>query len=390
MWQTHYRSLDTLDVFSLSLSNMPGRNLWNTASPAFRNRRNIVAGLSSVERNLQPMSQDQWSGGLDYHWNPQTTVGVRYAHQKLRRAIDDLAVLVSGSAAYIYANPGEGSAINDPLITGLTASPLKYPKPRREYDAVDIIVTRRFANHWSGTFSYTWSRLYGNYAGTASSDEILTPTTGLSYATAQQAGGSIAHPARNATLAWDLDEVLFDAAGHLDPRGNLATDRTHVFKWNGGYELDLGDMGTTNLGAFFYLGSGTPLSTQVYTKNLLPVLVLGRGDMGRTPTLTYTDLRIAHTIDLAESQKVRIEMDILNVFNQRTARHRFTALNRGAGVFVASSAIDLSKVDLRQGYDYDALIRATSDGANAFDPMYGKDDLFNEGVSATLALRWSF
>src|SRR6185436_14563781 len=182
------------------------------------------------------------------------------------------------------------------------------------------------------------------------------PTTGLSNATAQQAGGSIAHPARNASLAWDLDEILFDAAGHLDPRGNLATDRTHVFKWNGGYEFDLHGIGRTNLGAFFYLGSGTPLTSQVYTKNLLPVLVNGRGDMGRTPTLSYTDLQIAHTIAFADTQKVRIEMDILNVFNQRTARHRFTAVNRGAGVFVPSSAIDLSKVDLRQGYDYNGLI----------------------------------
>ena len=389
-WQTHYRSLDTLNVFDLDLDNMPGRNLWNTGNPAFRDRRNVAAGLRSVDPNLQPVSQDQWSAGADYQLNSRTAIGVRYVNQKLRHAIDDLAALVSGSASYIYANPGEGAAVNDPLITGLTASPLKYPKPRRDYDAVDVIVTRRLANHWSGTFSYTWSRLYGNYSGTASSDEILTPTTGLSYATAQQSGGSIAHPARNASLSWDLDEVLFDAAGHLDPQGNLATDRTHVFKWNGGYEFDFRGFGKTNLGAFFYLGSGTPLSTQVWTKNLLPVLVNGRGDMGRTPTLTYTDLQVAHTFDIAETQRIRVEIDILNIFNQRTARHRFTSLNRGAGVFVPSSAIDLSKVDLRQGYDYNALIGATSDGANALDPRYGKDDLFNEGVSATLALRWSF
>jgi hypothetical protein len=29
IWRTYYRSLDTLDVFSLNLSNMPGRDLWN-------------------------------------------------------------------------------------------------------------------------------------------------------------------------------------------------------------------------------------------------------------------------------------------------------------------------------------------------------------------------
>ena len=30
------------------------------------------------------------------------------------------------------------------------------------------------------------------------------------------------------------------------------------------------------------------------------------------------------------------------------------------------------------------------DGANAFDPRYGKDDLFSEGLSARIALKWSF
>jgi hypothetical protein len=60
------------------------------------------------------------------------------------------------------------------------------------------------------------------------------------------------------------------------------------------------------------------------------------------------------------------------------------------GTPVPSSAISLSGVDLRSGYDYDALIRATADGADAFDPRYGKDDLFNEGRAARLGLKWSF
>jgi hypothetical protein len=78
------------------------------------------------------------------------------------------------------------------------------------------------------------------------------------------------------------------------------------------------------------------------------------------------------------------------VFNRKTALHEFTGLNRGGGIPVDSSAINLSSVDLRQGYDYNALILATPDGANAFDPRYGKDDLFSDGISARFALKWSF
>jgi hypothetical protein len=390
IWRTYYRALDTTNVFSLNLSNMPGADLWNPGGTPFRDRRSVAAGLSSVDPDLQPTSQDQWSVAADYQLNNRTVISGRYVHQNLRRAVEDLAVKIRGNDAYIYANPGEGIARSVPFVTGRTPLPMLYPRPLRDYDAVELAVRKRFFDRWFGNFSYTWSRLIGNYAGIASSDEILTPTTGLSFGVAQQAGGSIAAPARNANRGWDLDEVLFDSHGHYDVKGPLATDRPHVFKFSGGYEFNFGGAGTTSIGAFSYAGSGTPLSTLVYTNQSVGVLVNGRGDMGRTPVLTYTDLQFAHSIDLAETQRVRIEFNILNVFNQKTARHRFDALNRGAGVAVPSSAINLTNTNLQTGYDYMALINATTDGANAFDPRYGKDDLFSEGLTARFGVRWTF
>ena len=390
IWKTYYRSLDSPDVFSLGLNNMPGRDLWNPGVTEYRDRRSTVAGLNSVDPNLKPTSQDQWSAGVDYQWKSDTLISVRYLHQKLRRAVEDLAVLTRGNAAYIYANPGEGIATSAPFTTGLTTLPLDYPRPIRDYDAVEFRLQHRLSRNWFGTFSYTWSRLFGNYSGLGSSDEILTPTTGLSWATAQQPGGSIAHPARYASLAWDLDEVLFDSKGQLDVKGRLATDRPHVFKWNGGYRLNSGRIGATDFGAFFILASGTPLSTRVNTSQNVAVLVNGRGDMGRTPMLTTTNVQVAHTLSIAEGQRVRVEFNVLNLFNQQTSRHRFDNLNRGAGTAVPSSAINLSSVNLRNGYNYDALIQSTPDGADAYDPRYGMDDLFNEGLSARLGVKWSF
>jgi hypothetical protein len=390
-WRTYYRSLDDPNVFVLNLNNMPGRDLWNPAVPnSFRDRRNATAGLASIAPDLKPMSQNQFAAGVDYQWNTHTVLGVHYIRQSLIRTIEDLAVLVQGNAAYIYANPSEGIAVSAPFVTGQTSKPLDYPKPVRDYDALEVSIAKRFGDHWFGKISYTWSRLYGNYSGPASSDELLTPTTGLSYATAQEPGGNIAHPARNANYSWDLDEILFDSKGNLDTRGRLATDRTHVFKLNGGYEFEFGRWGATNVGTFVYLGSGTPLSTVVHTLNTIPALVNGRGDMGRTPFLSSADLQVAHTIPLTEVQKLRIEMNILNVFNQKTTLHRFDSLNRGEGTPVNSSAINLSSVDLRKGYDYNALIQATPDGADAFDPRYGMDDFFSEGLTARFSLKWSF
>jgi len=106
--------------------------------------------------------------------------------------------------------------------------------------------------------------------------------------------------------------------------------------------------------------------------------------------LTQTDLLVSHEIKGRGENRVRLELQVLNLFNQQTARHIFNYLNRGGGVARQSSAIDLSNVDLAKGYDYNALIRATPDGANALDPRYGKPDLFSPGMQGQFLLKFMF
>ena len=121
------------------------------------------------------------------------------------------------------------------------------------------------------------------------------------------------------------------------------------------------------------------MTTYVNSVNQTELFVEGRGDMGRTPMYNKTDLLVSHELAMAGNKRLRLELNVLNLFNQKTARHVFNYLNRGAGAPRASSAIDLHDVDLNKGYDYNALISATPDGANAFDPRYGMDDLFEAG-----------
>ncbi len=78
------------------------------------------------------------------------------------------------------------------------------------------------------------------------------------------------------------------------------------------------------------------------------------------------------------------------MFNQKATRHEFNFLNRGAGAPRASSAIDLSHTDLSQGYDYNALIAASPDGRNAYDPRYGKADLFDPGAQGFFTVKFLF
>jgi hypothetical protein len=83
---------------------------------------------------------------------------------------------------------------------------------------------------------------------------------------------------------------------------------------------------------------------------------------------------------------------VLNLFNQKTARYIFSHLNRGAGAGGgrASAAADLSGVDLTKGYDYSALILRSPEGQGAFDPRYGKEELFEEGTHAYFTIKYLF
>jgi hypothetical protein len=234
--------------------------------------------------------------------------------------------------------------------------------------------------------SYVFSRLYGNYSGLASSDEINTPTTNVSSSLTQSATGSLSRPGSSATRYWDIDEILWDSHGNLDVQGRLATDRPHVFKAYGSYNFKFG----TEVGGFFSASSGTPVSTYVNTLNQIPVFVNGRGDLGRTAVLTQTDMVVAHEVKLKERMKLRFEFNALNLFNQKTSRHFFNSLNRGAGAARPSSAIDLSGTDLAKGYDYKALILKSAEGQGAMDPRFMKDDLFNPGFGGRLGVKFIF
>src|SRR5690606_30071887 len=117
----------------------------------------------------------------------------------------------------------------------------------------------------------------------------------------------------NANRYWDLDEAVYDAYGNVGLIGRLPTDRPHNLKIFGGKSFGFG----TEIGGFFRIASGTPVTTQVNSVNHIPVYVEGRGDMGRTPFFTQTDIQVAHEFRLGEVKRLRLEFNMENIFNQK-------------------------------------------------------------------------
>ena len=164
---------------------------------------------------------------------------------------------------------GRSATIQSP--SGATPLGQPMPKPKRQYDALELTLSRRFANNCFWSASYVYSRLYGNYVGPRElrrNHARRRPTS--RSATAQQQAGSIARPGGNANRAWDIDELLLGFARH--PRRRSAACRPIVRTSSSCTARTRSPFGT-QVGANFYGGSGTPLTTYVVTTNQTNVFV---------------------------------------------------------------------------------------------------------------------
>lgn len=260
-----------------------------------------------IDPDLDAARTSEVTVGFEREMWRNFVVAARYTHKQVDRAIEDVGFFDNiGNENFFIANPGRG-IVGQPFASGIPAT----PEAVRDYDALEIRFDKRLSSDYFFNASYTYSRLYGNYSGLASSDE-----NGRS--------------SPNVNRFFDLPFLGFTANGQPDD-GRLATDRPHVFKFNGGYNLNWnrwlsrGSNHSTDFNVFFTGQSGTPLSTRVSIFNAATFLN-GRGDLGRTPTFTQTDFAVIHRLRLAEKYQVALEVNILNLFDEENVLTVFNTI----------------------------------------------------------------
>jgi hypothetical protein len=339
-----------------------------------------------VDPNIQPMSTWLANAGAEWQVAPKLMLAARYTHSALRNTIEDIGTLVDGSEVYIYGNPGKGIATMSAPSSSAVKS-FKLPEAKRVYDALELSFTRRFAQHWFASGSYVYSRLWGNYSGLQNTDEIRPTSLYATSAVTQQISGTPYRPGTSASRAYDLDYYSYDAHGNI-VYGNLGSDRPHTVKIFGAYTLPWKG-GETQLGANFYVKSGAPMSTYVQSDQNIPIFVNGRGDMGRTPIMSNTDLLLTHEIKLGEVKRLHFEFNAQNLFNQKISQYTYDYLNRYR---VRSSGIGMA-FDFTKGYDYMALLAKAPDAAKstgAIDPRFGHADSYSPGFAGRLGVKFLF
>ena len=353
-WLEYYYTLDTYQWDTLDTPNCP------PACPGTLIRGPIdfrFPSYEDVDPDLKPMRLQETSVGLEHQLSRVVAVSARYVHKQVDRGVEDIGYLdAQGNELYTIGNPGFGRA-----TTCFAAENVACPKATRDYDAVELTFDKRLANNWMLRASYLWSRLYGNWSGLANSDENGRQDP-------------------NVSRAFDYPIMSFDGNGQ-PLYGRLATDRPNQVKAQFIYQLKWG----TNLGVNQYVGSGTPITSvmAVLPSSNYPVYWNGRGDAGRTPVRSQTDLFVGHNFGLGGGRQVQVNFQVYNLLNQKTATDTFANY-----VAAGANGITFDEAAFYRGevnFDQTAVAQGVPK-----DPRYLLPSAYQAPISARFGVRFSF
>ncbi len=274
-----------------------------------------------VAPGIQPQYMDEILFGFEYELIDDLKVGVSYQNRRLGRVIEDVST--DGANTYIIANPGEWSSSEQKKLEARVArldqacmseGPSSascdeynrqsnhlelfkgiriFDKPRRDYNALQFTLTRRFSKKLYVQGSYTYSKTAGNYGGLYSADNGQTDP--------------------NISSQYDLIELLGNRMGPLPQ------DRPHYIKLDGYYTFDFKKKGALTVGARLRALSGIPTNALGghYLYGPDESFLLPRGQLGRTDFEHGLDMHFGYGYDLKKGRQLEVFFDIYNIYNRQ-------------------------------------------------------------------------
>ena len=390
-----------------------------------------------VAPGVKPYRQHEYVAGFDYQISRDWAFEARYDRRRLDHAIEDASLSdPTWGEIYTIVNPGEGvNKTLDGYATFLASLGQDYgfpgmafsapgaaqfgtcgsacpnnPKAVRNYDGIELRVTKAVSKNWSGSFSYTWSSLWGNYTGLTTTDQID--------------GGATGRDSPDTTRSFDEPFYYFGANGKSN-NGPLPTDRPNTLKGYAYYQIPWGKGQTTTFGLFQAVYQGSPMSsytdlaampfgnfvaeaTYIYgrgkwvnvtTDPATGVITLGNPYDRRTPWYTQSDLSIGHKIKVGEQKSISFEANAFNLLNQRAVTAYYGGFNSinfatplvpgGVGLYAGAQTYKT----LETGYNVNQFINGdAASGAPAVikNSQYGQPMLFQNARSMRFMLRFTW
>lgn len=179
-----------------------------------------------------------------------------------------------------------------------------FPRPIREYQAVEIEVNKAFSNNWQMRANWRIGRLWGNFEGAFRNDN-------------GQSDPSI-------SSLFDFVGGQFGLLGAQFEPGYLNTDRRHVVNIYTSYVVHKSVLKGMGLGLGVRVESGTPINDFLAHPAYLnsgEIPIGGRGALGRLPTTGQVDIHVDYPFNVTERSKIRLGIDMFNIANARRQRN---------------------------------------------------------------------
>jgi len=370
-----------------------------------------------VAPSLKPYKQHEYTAGVDYQLTPTLAFEARYDRRRLDHVIEDAAIFnpATGGETFVIVNPGQG--INSTydkffnFLYGVTTSNCGSACPptiqaQRDYDGVEFRLTKASTKHWAGMFSYTYSRLWGNYSGLTSS---------------YQGDGGGGRNAPNNSRAFD--EPLFSWSDNgTSSSGVLPTDRPNVLKGYVYYELGWLRKFSTQFGIFQVLNQGSPETSYVDVGYAFPggfptyafgsdkwvnvtqnpatgLITVSNPRVQRTPWFNQTDFNLTQSFKISESKVLSFSGTLTNLLNERAVTAVGEQVDSNtAQNFIAPGGfwiIDGTPFYAASFHKYDATALMNSAFSNGGGPLtvnsqYGHPNRFQAGRTIRIGLRFTF
>lgn len=376
----------------------------------------------SVTSGLNPYRQHESVFGIDYAITKTLAFEARWDRRRLDHAIEDASLLnPQVGETFLIVNPGQGvgqtyngfyqTLYGTPSNCAATGCPPNLIAAARNYDGIEMRLSKTGGSRLYGMFSYTYSSLRGNYSGLTSTDI---------------ADGGGGRNAPNNSRSFDEPFFQFNAHGGSSS-GPLGTDRPNAFKGYGYYKIPWKSGWTsTSIGWFQYMYSGTPKSTvadvgfsfsQAPFSGGFPVYPEGRGKWAnmtlvnngsgttvptvtsvcscRTPWYIQSDASFKQDFKLGtnEARSLSFEASITNLFNQQAVTAYYSQIDSGFNAsFIAPGGHTLfdgnaAYFAYEHPYDWKSLL--ATDGVIG-NSLYGKPLYYQQRRGIRLGVRYTF
>jgi hypothetical protein len=389
-----------------------------------------------VAPNVKPYRQHEYVIGWDYQIAPGWAFEARYDRRRLDHVIEDASLsdrawgeiytvvnpgegvnsTLDGYATYLaslgqsFGITGEGYAFNDTADNGPGAafgtcpSCPAMPKAIRNYDGLEFRIARAPSRGLSGTLSYTYSSLWGNYTGLTTTD--------------QTDGGITGRNSPDTTRSFDEPFYYFTYAGKSNS-GPLPTDRPNVIKGNVYYQFPWKRQ-TTTVGLFQQFYQGSPVSSYIdlfhgegnsapyeatyfYGRgNWVPTTTDGKGNITlgtpysrRTPWFIQSDLNASEAFKIGDSKTISFEATAINALNERAVTAYWGAIDSmnfsapltpgGYNLYSGAALYQAAET----GYNPQSLINAGSNPV-VQNSQYGKPYLYQLSRNIHLGVHYTF